>query len=134
MSAKTTSGNTSGNNTRKPPGLSPEETRFVEQIHQTCAVLQQTKYDLQEKMKSGALSDDELIETSRTVKEITDKVQKLEIQAIATIVDRMRANTDALTAATGNLAVELATLKRVRQMLDFATKVLGVAAKILTVV
>ena len=97
-------------------------------------MLQQTKYELQEKMRSGALSDEEVIETSRTVKEITDKVRKLEIQAIAAIVERMRANTDALNAATGNLAVELATLKRVRQLLDFASKVLGIAGKVLTFV
>ncbi|MBL8706427.1 MAG: hypothetical protein JNM30_16365 [Rhodospirillales bacterium] len=128
-----TTGDMSGGNKRQH-GLSAEERQFVEQLQQTGAVLQQTKYELQEKMKSGTLSDDEVIETSRTVKEITDKVQKLEIQAIAAIVDRMRANTDALNAATGNLAVELATLKRVRQLLDFATKVLGVAGKILTVV
>lgn len=128
-----TTGDMSGGNKRQR-GLSAEERQFVEQLQQTGAVLQQTKYELQEKMKSGTLSDDEVIETSRTVTEITDKVQKLEIQAIAAIVDRMRANTDALNAATGNLAVELATLKRVRQLLDFATKVLGVAGKILTVV
>jgi len=124
----------SGSDARQPPGLSAEERLFVEQLQQTGAVLQQTKYELQEKMCSGALSDEEVIETSRTVKEITDKVQKLEIQAIASIVDRMRANTDALNAATGNLAVELATLKRVRQLLDFASKVLGIAGKVLTFV
>jgi|JI10StandDraft_1071094.scaffolds.fasta_scaffold948868_2 hypothetical protein len=124
----------SGSDARQPPGLSAEERQFVEQLQQTGAVLQQTKYELQEKMRSGALSDEEVIETSRTVKEITDKVQKLEIQAIASIVDRMRANTDALNAATGNLAVELATLKRVRQLLDFASKVLGIAGKVLTFV
>lgn len=114
-------------------GLSAEDRQLVERLHQTSAVLQQTKYDLQQKMRSGTLSDAEVIEASAKVKEITDTVQKLEIQAVATILDRMRATTDALNAATGNLAVELATLKRVRQILDLATTVLGIASKLIAV-
>jgi len=115
-------------------GLSEEDRQAIEQIQQSCAVLQQTKYELQQKMRSGALTDDELIEVSGKVKEITDTVQKLEIKAISTITDAMRANIAPLHAATGSLAIELATLKRVRQLLDFATTVLGIAGRILTLV